>query len=661
MLNRLAGPRPKHGALAIVFVLLLAWFAVRNPYFLPSTLEFTSEAAPGTEARLFWDSGEGFNGREYVEPVAKGDKAEKGTFEYRFPLPQIGLRALKLSFTSAPRPFDRVGMRSKNGVVRLSATRVDAQTYLVSAADLGNRGFHPFMLTVQAILALLLTWLIGRLWDYLAPRRRNGLRSILSDAFVSRERYVFWSMFAGLVIVYGVWLLGQWPGLMSVDSFHFTWREIKTLQLSGVTPWMYNAYVLALTQFADTPAVVPIFQITMTSLLGSWLFFAAYRHGAAKWLVALSYLCFATSIPVGLYNLVLWKDIPFCLTMLAWGGLLYFMAYRRTYHGETLPFRLSTLVVLAASLVFLATVRHNGIIFLAAIPAILVVFRLMPKRNLIQFIALTAVGFCGLSLATPHLLVGSQEDVKTFFAKTYRVSPLSAIYTSKHFYSPNYEQDWAVINKWIPQAELKEVYTPTQQADVNGMMIQRWMALEPKDRDYLNHLYIERSLQNPHIFLADRAAMFLGAMGFANNVFIVTNELYNEGDRSAWRPIESYKLHLAKPVPFLYDKVRILVEKALTPGGKRALIYNSLPAFLLLTAVLLAYAFTPVSSLFAFIFLYNLPFLFLVLSTCEWRYFYFLVLASYFVLPLVSAERSARRKRSHVSEGLPAEPAPALR
>jgi len=50
------------------------------------------------------------------------------------------------------------------------------------------------------------------------------------------------------------------------------------------------------------------------------------------------------------------------------------------------------------------------------------------------------------------------------------------------------------------------------------------------------------------------------------------------------------------------------------------------------------------SALFSLIILINVPVLFALMSTCEWRFYYFIYLAGFFALPLWLAERNVVEK-----------------
>jgi hypothetical protein len=233
----------------------------------------------------------------------------------------------------------------------------------------------------------------------------------------------------------------------------------------------------------------------------------------------------------------------------------------------------------------------------------------------------------------------------------YKVEPMAGIYSAKIYYSPNPEKDKLYVNKWQSEKELKENYIPDGQAYPIGNMVSKWVSMTPEEQDYLNSLYYKRIIQNFHLFAADRVTMFLGAMGFSSNVFVSTNELYNSSDKSSWRPIESYRFTIDPKLETLN-----IIQKFVLTAAKSfvweippsMVVFNTFPFMVVFLIVVFLNRWFPGSTLYSSIFLYNLPFLFMVMATCEWRYLYFLLLAAYFIFPLMSMEQRARRESEQV-------------
>ncbi len=331
---------------------------------------------------------------------------------------------------------------------------------------------------------------------------------------------------------------------------------------------------------------------------------------------------------------------------LFWGWMLFDLYYRKKYVGKTVELQFIRILLLAGSLIGLGSMRHNGIIFLGFIPFILWYFKLFASRTLHRFLLTVAILQAVVFFANPYIAKTDPDQIKTFFDISYRAGPLAAIYSSNVYYSPTPVRDKEIVGKWLSEEELKKKYTPvTQAADMN-LFISRWQALSSDDKTYMNHLYFFRSVQNFHLFLGDRVTMFFGSLGFSSNVFVYANEMLNTEDTSIWRPIEGYRFVPKPKSQLLFEAEKFVIKAANSFRGEVPIspfIFNTFPAMLLLIGIGSLYYKYPASALYSSLFLFNLPFIFIVLSTCEWRYMYFLLLAAYFIVPLVAVEHATRK------------------
>lgn len=585
------------------------------------------------------------------EKISFDGGALPGNVVHEFPLPQLKINAFNVISSDESVTIKSIKVISDQATVNIPVEDIKSTLHVFTNLDLKTAKFNIILFVVQILTALITTYFIFEVWIYIEKKYRCNGNNILRCLFFDNERYVFWLLFCISCVTFSLWLFGQWPGVMSVDSYHYTWREIKTMEFTNVTPWMYNFYVLALTQYYDSPVIIALFQVIVTSFLGSYIFYFTYKHGASRKVILMSYILFIFSIPVGLYNITLWKDIPFNTSMLFWGFLIYYLYYQKNYTKNPIEITLPRLVFLVFSLMILCTTRHNGIIFLALIPILLYKFKLFNKRNFYQFTIITICMYTMIAVVSPIISTSNADEVKAFFAKTYKVAPLAAIYSSNNFYSPAREKDKAVINKWLTTEELKNKYSPVMQADAVGYMVSQWQKLNPEEQDYLNYLYYARVPQNFHIFLADRTAMFMGTLGFSANVFTHTNEMTSSLDKSFWRPIEAYKFTPTPKSQLLYTVEDFVIRASKSFRGEipvSMIIFNAFPALMIFCGVLFLHHKYPASALYSFIFLFNLPFLFIALSTCEWRYTYFLLLACYFIFPIMSVEKKSRKKVSDI-------------
>jgi hypothetical protein len=100
-------------------------------------------------------------------------------------------------------------------------------------------------------------------------------------------------------------------------------------------------------------------------------------------------------VPIGLYNILLWKDIPFALLIVFWAFLLCEF-YQKKKENQFFLTK-EQVFALFLSLIALAFTRHNGLIYLAVIPINLVLLRLIPTRIVLGAL-LVGAGIAGGTL-----------------------------------------------------------------------------------------------------------------------------------------------------------------------------------------------------------------------------------------------------------------------
>ena len=251
----------------------------------------------------------------------------------------------------------------------------------------GNEGyFHPVQFALQLAFAALTTWIIMALASLI------GKYDSFADILVGRKRYVFWTFFLVSVCCYTFWLAAFWPGVMSVDSLK-VWRAARLPDVFlNDHPLLNVVFYMYLMGLWNNVAVVPIAHILLISLLSASIFFWLYRRGIALLCLLPFFLLLIFSIPVGLYNLMLWKDIPFALLVVFWGYTMVRL-FELKKRGGRISFQYSMALVFLW--LALALIRHNGVIYLCYIPFL---FLVLGFFNLKKVAAVTGgiIIVCGL-------------------------------------------------------------------------------------------------------------------------------------------------------------------------------------------------------------------------------------------------------------------------
>ena len=306
-----------------------------------------------------------------------------GSFRVEMEMPRYAIHELEILNGNAAHSIQliKAEIHSKGKVIELlkepiaSLTGISFPTVLEKLRTY----FNPFQFLQQICFALLTTWLFSSVIQVYT--KIGGLKA----CFFEEKRQVFWLLFISSCGVFSTWLAAFWPGVMSVDSLK-VWRAAMLPDVYLNDHPVLNVFLYKyLYQLWSTPAVVPITQIFFMALLISWFIFWVYQRGVSLIILLPCFLFILLSIPVGVFNLMLWKDVPFALLVVFWACMLVRLYWKRQ-HGGIHWSRQQVLALLFLGLA-LGLVRHNGLVFLLVLPVIFVFLRLVPlKRLLIVFL-----------------------------------------------------------------------------------------------------------------------------------------------------------------------------------------------------------------------------------------------------------------------------------
>jgi hypothetical protein len=303
-----------------------------------------------------------------------------GSFTLALDLPRYPVRALEIS---SPQPSQLLQAQVQGkGQVRdlLAGQPVALGTFQVSEPLRGLRSFlHPLHFGQQFFFALLSTWLLTALIQHL---HRAEARAHLA----SRRLLWFYLPLVTSLVVFGAWLAAFWPGVMSVDSMK-VWRAalLPDLYLND-HPFLNVLLYKYLAHWWSNPAVVPLVQGIALSVLLAW--FSLYLRQLqvpGPWI--LCWLLWVwTSVPLGLYTVVLWKDIPFALILILWACLLV-----KFWHEKQQGWSVQGLLALLLLGLVPGLIRHNGLVYLIVLPSFFILLGLVPRKKV-----LLMLGFVGL-------------------------------------------------------------------------------------------------------------------------------------------------------------------------------------------------------------------------------------------------------------------------
>ena len=142
-------------------------------------------------------------------------------------------------------------------------------------------------------------------------------------------------------------------------------------------------------------AIVPLFHVLMMSVLVAHIFYFLYCRNLVLRLILPFYLLLIFSLPIGLYNTILWKDIPFALLTVYWGYTLVSLYLQRV--EGTLRYSKEQIVAFILLLCSMALIRYNGAVYLIVVPVYFIILRLVSTKIVVVMTLtgsiVSAVGF----------------------------------------------------------------------------------------------------------------------------------------------------------------------------------------------------------------------------------------------------------------------------
>lgn len=302
-----------------------------------------------------------------------------GHFLARVDLPRYDIRRLQIASAEAIQTF-------RLESIMISSAKGDVSVPLIGSGLLSSVGFsdisrnnrqyfHPLHFLQQFIFAVISAFIALFLFRFV--RIRGGIKNVL----VEKKRYLFWLMFLGGIPAFGAWLLVYWPGHFTSDSVHIWWAAKQPGYFLYDHPVMNVIYYRFLQQFRDHFAVVGVAQIFFTSLLGSYIFYWLHKKQVPLYIILPFYFLFITSIPIGLYTVTLWKDIPFALLVIFWAFRFMRLVFEKK-EGGTRHSR-KEIIVLFLLLIALGLFRYNGIVYFVIVPVGLALAGIIPPKKVI--------------------------------------------------------------------------------------------------------------------------------------------------------------------------------------------------------------------------------------------------------------------------------------
>jgi len=440
----------------------------------------------------------------------------------------------------------------------------DSHVLIINPTRALKHYFSTNRFVIQSIFSLLLTVVVCVVREVIT--RSGGVKEFFSGT----KNRLFWWLFLGAVTSYSIWLLAFWPGLMSVDSLNI-WRAawLPDVMINN-HPALNVFWYMFLLHLWNNIAVVPISQIFFLSGLVAATFFFCYRQGVRlKWLLP-SYCLLLLSLPIGLYNVTLWKDVPFALLLVFWSLLPAWLYFKKT-KGEKIQLTCGQIAFLVFSFLALFLIRHNGVVYIIVLPVVFIVLRLMKISRVVLFAAAAiAIILFLLVLFPPKAIKGASyfHDLSRMYLQQLELEPSKRIIDA--------------VQQYPRLLDLKK---------------------NKKQTDFW------------HYYLGDRYAYtFLRDVGWNDTFpYLPPNHYFFPGLHKI--ALFLYKHSLTYPwVYFTWNPFWILYFFPLS---------------------ILLWRWFPLSAIFSSVILVQVIALLVFVGTVNWRYYYFVLLGGYFLLPVI--------------------------
>lgn len=522
------------------------------------------------------------------------------------------------------------------------------QPMTVRSSGFSERKFHRGLFAVQACVAFLCAWACNQL---MGLKNRLGLPDWMSVArfvFLDERRYVFWGLFSVSSLCFLLWLLAYWPGAMTGDSWAVL-DEVQTLVWSDWHPYVYKLYLLGLFQLFNSVAAVGIFQLLLTAALGAYVFYEAWRAGVRPLFLAPFFALFCLSIPIGLYNITLWKDVPFSLCVTAFSLMLYKTQIIREKSGSLVQIPSACYLPIGILLIGLCHFRQNGLMFYALAPLLL--WSRIRKTDFFALCVFLTASFFAITVVIPRVC----RIAKTNGAPIFQLRAALALTTHYNFYSRDRQEDFHAIEAatGLGWDKIMSLY-PRHWFPLwdSTRMVKEGLQFAPsggETEDYNKRFLLRLINGNLPIFMASRTYEFFHAIGVDQSVSDFTTDYYEN-------PLQLHGNNLHPPGKFMYgvavpSRSRCLwLTKMLDCCDGWSRRFDGLLSPQVLTWNLLVFLSVFIAILFyesgrSAIGLFILPNLaaaggvFVVGAGESWRYFYYLYLSGIFVIPLYLAYR----------------------
>lgn len=456
------------------------------------------------------------------------------------------------------------------------------------------------------------------------------------------ENRLFFVFFFILLGVYGLWWASFFPAIMTADSV-WQWSQATTGQFNNASPY-FHALLMRLTRFVyDSPATFIGLQLTLfAGTVASILNYLAKR-GVNLLVVWATFAVFIVLPQFGIYNVTLWKDVPYSLLTL----ILGFLVYR---YGDDERFRASrwSLGSIAVASAFLPLFRFNGLPFLIVPAAIFLLLRRITWAKASKLVAATLAIFVVFNTILPRILDVTPAPI---MIEGLTLKTVGAIYALDDPELTTEER--AAFEEILPEEKFEELYTPTSvnylfnEAAVENhfTMLSPAIDSDPKVVEEWHEAVVSALLRNPEAYVYDRVEQAEVLLGVTKNPY-----KYQIENQTIEGTPPILNTHVSQR---LYEKIISYIQFTDTDPEREYAFWATWPIALLglLYFVLACVKRRWNTAIYISFIFVNLITAIMVVPAIDYRYVYFVHVCMPFVPALYLAEGRKHRVGSEATPG----------
>ena len=517
------------GIFAAIFFLTL----FTHPFYQAQVINLNGNCDSESELIVKLNTGRGFNDYEQINVKVK---CANNNFNVDIDLPKVKIEAIRIQFVDEK-------LRTEKVLINKNITSFKNISNSILLKDFSNKiRFDTKVLVLKVIISLLISSVLINLY-LIYIKYKFLIKEDIKNNFKSYKLSIY--ILIGSLIIYSVWLIAFWPGATSNDSYA-TLSEIQNLQLNDWHPYIYSIYLLALMSIWNGVEAIAIFQILVTSITGTFIFYYCMCKKVNKYYLLPFIILFITSIPIGNYNLILWKDIPFSLAILIFSLLIFVLGIKKAEVNNYLS--LDSLFILPLMLLISALLhmRHNGILLGIMAPILLMhFFNFKSKIKILKYFLLTIL--C-LFIVLPKIL-----NIKmTSGAPLYELKTALQIMNHFNFYSKDRERDikivedasglnWGQIKESFPEKYFTKVWDQSKFVTQGLQFLEGGGYTEQYNKKFLLRIVSD----NLPIYFGEKTFELFHSIGLDSSTYDKYTNFYED-------PLQLLGSNLAPPGRFLY-------------------------------------------------------------------------------------------------------------